>query len=163
MAITQDKKNEIKAKLETIAQESESVTFANFHGLNMPDTTSMRRDLNAKGVDYYVAKKSLIRLAFGNAEIKGEIPELDGEVAVVSSKDDALAPAREMQTYVKKHKKKLALVGGVFDGNFQNKEQIVEIASIPSIDGLRGMFVNVINSPIQRMAIVMNEVAEKKS
>jgi len=37
-----------------------------------------------------------------------------------------------------------------------------EIANIPSLDVLRGMFVNIINSPIQRTAIALGQIAEKK-
>jgi large subunit ribosomal protein L10 len=162
MAITKEKKNEIKEKLEDIAQKSSSVVFANFHGLDISKTTDMRRGLQEKGVEYYVAKKSLIELAFKDQNIEGEMPELEGEIALAYS-DDSLAPAREVQNYAKKHKKNLALVGGVFDREFQSRDAIVEIASIPSIDGLRGMFANVINSPIQNMAIVLNQVAEKRS
>jgi ribosomal protein L10 len=38
-----------------------------------------------------------------------------------------------------------------------------EIATIPAMPVLRGRFANVINSPIQRFAVVLNQVAEKKN
>jgi hypothetical protein len=37
------------------------------------------------------------------------------------------------------------------------------IATIPPVPVLRGMFVNVINSPIQRMAIALGQIAAKKA
>lgn len=161
MAITKEKKAEVKEKLDSIAKSSESVAFVNFHGLDVATTADMRRSLKEQGVEYYVAKKSLVRLAFED-KAEGSMPELDGEIALAYS-DDALAPAREVQNWANKHKDHLALVGGIFDGAFQDREHIAEIASIPSLEGLRGMFVNVINSPIQRTAVVLDQVAQKKA
>jgi len=51
----------------------------------------------------------------------------------------------------------------VFQGVYKDAEEMTEIASIPSLQVLRGMFVNVINSPIQGMVIALNAVAEKRS
>ncbi len=55
------------------------------------------------------------------------------------------------------------ILGGVFDGVYKSKEEMTEIASIPSLQTLRGMFVNVINSPIQGLAVSLNQIAEKKA
>jgi ribosomal protein L10 len=38
----------------------------------------------------------------------------------------------------------------------------MSIATIPPLQTLRGMFVNLINSPIQRFAVVVNAIAEKQ-
>lgn len=162
MAITKEKKNQITEKLASIAKNSESVVFANFHGLGVEDASELRSGLRAQGVSYYVAKKSLLRRAFENGDIKGDMPDLEGEIAVAYG-DDALAPAREVGNFAKKHEASLSLVGGVFDGEFRNRESIMEIAMIPSIDGLRGMFANVINSPIQRFVIALGQITETKS
>ena len=43
-----------------------------------------------------------------------------------------------------------------------DKEQMTEIAQIPDMQTLRAQFVNVINSPIQGLAIALNALAEKK-
>jgi len=44
----------------------------------------------------------------------------------------------------------------------QGTPKMQEIATIPSLQVLRGMFVNVINSPIQGLAIALNAIAQKK-
>jgi ribosomal protein L10 len=55
------------------------------------------------------------------------------------------------------------MVGGVFEGRFMDKSEITAIATIPATPVLRGMFVNVINSPIQGLVLALNAIAEKKS
>ena len=161
MAITRAKKEEVLGKLEGIKNDSESIVFVNFNGLSVADTTAMRSKLRAEGVGYLVAKKTLMKRAFGDT-FAGEMPELEGEIALAYS-SDAIAPAQNVKEFAGKFKDQLAIVGGVFEGVYKSKEEMTEIASIPALPVLRGMFVNVINSPIQGLAVALNQIAEKKA
>jgi hypothetical protein len=40
--------------------------------------------------------------------------------------------------------------------------EMLGIATIPPLQTLRGMFVNIINSPIQRFAVVLDQIAASK-
>ncbi len=161
MAITKGKKQDILAKLENVRDNSESIVFVHYKGLTVSNTTAMRRDLREKGVGYFVAKKTLMKKAFGES-FKGEMPNLDGEIAVAYSAD-AIAPAQNIKEFTTKFKDNLAIVGGVFQGVFKNKEEMVAIASIPPLQTLRGMFAQLLNSPRQRFAVVLSAVAETKA
>ncbi len=161
MAITKEKKQEILSKLEGIKNDSDSIVFVNFNAMEGNDITAMRAKLRAEGVGYFVAKKTLIARAFDGA-FQGEMPTLDGEIAVAYS-SDAIAPAQNIKTFMGEFKDKITIVGGIFQGVYKTKEEMTEIASIPALPVLRGMFVNVINSPIQGMAIVLSAIAEKKN
>lgn len=161
MAISKEKKKEILEKLNSLFSDSESVVFVNFHGLSVSDISGIRKDFKSKDIDYFVAKKTLAKMAMNSSGLEGEVPELEGEVAFVYGKD-ALAPAREVYSFQSKHPENFRILGGVFERSIKNKEEMVEMASIPTIDILYGKFVNVINSPIQALAIVLNEVAKKR-
>ena len=56
----------------------------------------------------------------------------------------------------------LALVGGMFEGAFLTAEKMIAIATIPPMGVLRGMFVNVINSPIQGLVMALDQISKKK-
>lgn len=161
MAITRAKKEEILAKLSEIKDSSDSIVFVNFNGLTVQDTTAMRAQLRSQDVGYFVAKKTLISKAFGDT-FEGDMPTLDGEIALAYS-TDAIAPAQNVKEFAGKHKDNLAIVGGVFQGVYKNREEMTEIASIPALPVLRGMFVNVINAPIQGLVLGLNAIAQKKS
>lgn len=160
MAINKAKKDEILAKLETVRDTSDAIVFVHFKGLTVANTTAMRKSLRENGVGYFVAKKTLMKRAFGE-KFEGAMPEIDGEIAIAYS-TDAIAPAQNIKEFTGKHKDSLAIVGGVFQGVFKSKEEMVEIASIPALDVLRGMFAQLINSPRQRFAVVLSKVAETK-
>jgi large subunit ribosomal protein L10 len=161
MAITKAKKQDILAKLEEVRDSAESIVFVHYKGLTVGNTTAMRKGLREKGVGYFVAKKTLMKRAFAE-NFTGEMPNLDGEIAIAYS-TDAIAPAQNVKEFSLKFKDSISIVGGVFQGVFKNQEEMVEIASIPSLQVLRGMFVNVINSPIQGLVVSLDAIAQKKA
>lgn len=161
VAITKAKKEVILAKLNEVKESADSIVFVNFKGLTVANTTAMRQKMREEGVGYFVAKKTLMERAFGEA-FEGQMPDLPGEIAVAYS-EDAIAPAQNVKEFAAKHKGSIEIAGGVFQGVFKNKEEMTEIASIPALPVLRGMFVNVINSPIQGLAIVLDAIAQKKA
>lgn len=161
MAITKAKKQDIVAKVADALKDAVSVVFVRFNKITVADTSAMRKSLKGEGTSYYVAKKSLLKRALKEAGYEGTPPELGGEVAIAWTTTDATAPARAIHEHSKKHEG-LAILGGMFEGKYLDASGMKAIAIIPSVLVLRGMFVNVINSPIQGMAIALSKIAEKK-
>lgn len=162
MAITKQKKQEIVSKIENLLGNSNSVVFVNFDKLTVADASDVRRSLKKENVGYTVLKKTLIKKVLNESKVKGEMPSLSGEIALAYG-EDLLAPAREIFSFQKKLADKINIVGGIYEGVYKSKEEMVSIASIPSLQVLRGMFVNIINSPVQRFAIALNQIADKKN
>lgn len=163
MAISKDKKREIIAKLTDAFKEASSIVFVGFTKLTVKDASKLRQELSQKGVKYFVAKKTLIKKALTERGYEGQIPELPGEVAVAWTTSDVMAPASGVYEFGKKLKGALSLLGGVFEGAFLDKAKMTVIATIPPMIVLRGMFVNVINSPIQGLVIALDKIREQKT
>ncbi len=161
MAITREKKVEILAKISDVTKKAKTLVFANFRGLTVAEQNEIRKALRTQSVGYVVAKKSLMRRAFDAAKFGGTMPELSGEVALAYG-DDELAPARELAVFVKKFSEHLGFAGGVFGGKFVSKDEITSIAAIPGLETLRAQFVQLINSPLQRFAVVLSEQTKKQ-
>lgn len=162
MAITREKKSHIVAKLEDALRGASSVAFVGFTKLSVKDASAMRRHLASMGVRYYVAKKTLLRLALKERGFSGNIPELPGEVAVAWTAGDVTAPARGVYEFGKKLKCALSLLGGVFEGVFADAQKMTDVANIPPLTVLHGMFVNIINSPIQGFVMALDQISKKK-
>lgn len=160
MAITREKKEAIVEKVRGITKDAKTIVFAKFKGLTVAEQNEMRKGLRAQGIGYTVAKKSLLRRAFSEHGYTGEMPVLEGEIALAYAEDE-LAPAREIAAYVKKFPEHLAFAGGVFGGSYVDQAGIKSIAAIPGMQTLRAQFVQLINSPFQRFAVVLNAKAEK--
>ncbi len=162
MAVNKEKKGEILAKLKKIVKDSASIVFINFHSLPVSESTKIRKALREKGVGYTIAKKTLTKKALSEGGIAGEMPEMLGELGIVYG-TDPLDSAREIYTFQKSLEKKVQIVGGVFEGKFMTKDEMVSIAQIPGLKTLQAQFVNLINSPIQRLVIGLSEIAKLKT
>ncbi|MDE2213026.1 MAG: 50S ribosomal protein L10 [Patescibacteria group bacterium] len=160
MAITRKKKEEILKNVEDIVKNSLTLVFTNFKGLTVAQATEMRRALKTQGLKYTVTKKTLLKRALQGSKIQGAMPDMAGEIALVSGTDE-LAPARELAVFVKKYPEQLFFAGGVFGGRYVGIDEMKSIASIPPLEVLRAQFVHIINSPLQKLAIVLSERAKK--
>lgn len=167
MAITREKKVQLLEQLKGIVQDAVSITFVHFKGVSVAEANELRNTLKKEGVRYLVAKKTLIKRTLDEVKVAGELPELGGEVAFAylpkDAGEDITAPARNLNEFVKKFKGRLTFLGGVVENRFLSKIEVETVAAIPPMPILRGMFVNVINSPIQRCAIALHAIAEKKA
>jgi len=153
MPITLDKKKELVSNLEKLLKKSKSTVFVQFDKLIVSEANSLRRKLQTEDIDYVVTKKSLLRIALNSQKIEGDRPEIPGQIAIACG-DDLMAPSREIFNFSKVHKINIKIVGGIFEGKYMDEVAMTSIATIPPLQILRGMFVNLINSPIQRFAIV---------
>jgi large subunit ribosomal protein L10 len=163
MAITKNKKREIAVKLTDVFAAATSVSFVGFSKLTVAEISAVRKDLQKNGVRYFVAKKTLLKRALAERGYTGQLPELPGEIAVAWTSEDVLAPTRGIYEHGRKLKGGLKLLGGVFDGAFVDAGQMTALATIPPLPILRGMFVNVLNSPIQGFVTALDKISEKRA
>ena len=161
MPITKEKKKELVAEISKALKGAKSVVFANFHQLNVTDDQLMRRALRKEGVGYMVTRKTLAKIALNDAKISGTMPEFVGELAIVYG-NDLTTPAREFFAFQKKYNDNVKIVGGIFEGKYMSMDEMKAIALIPSQKTLYAQFVNIINSPIQRFAVVLNQIVLKQ-
>lgn len=162
MALSKDKKQSVVASFAEMLKDAQSVAFVQFKGLSVKDTVALRRSLRAAGVSYKVGKKTLIKRVLADMGIAGDMPELAGEIAVAAS-TDALAPAREIYQFQKGHKEQITLVGGIFEGMYKDQATMMSLATIPSREVLLSQIAFLLKSPMQRLAIAVNEVAKTKN
>lgn len=160
MALLKSRKAEMIKDIENAFSKSKSVVFVNFHGLKVGDETRLRQGLRSSGVGYKVSRKTLLAKAL-SGKADGEMPNLSGEVAMAYA-DDVLSPAREVFNFQKENKVPLSILGGVFEGKFVGQEMMMELATIPSREVLLSKIAFLLKSPIQRLAIAVNEVAKTK-
>ncbi|MFA6297495.1 MAG: 50S ribosomal protein L10 [Candidatus Paceibacterota bacterium] len=161
MPISKDKKKELVSGLEAVFSSSKGVVFVGFKGLKVNDANKMRKGFRAQGVDYIVAKKTLMNRALDAAKISGTKPEIGAEVAIAYSADN-LTPAREVGNFLKQNKGMLSIIGGIFEGKFISREEVIAYSSIPSRNTLYAQVVNLFNSPIRGFVVAAAEIAKKK-
>lgn len=167
MALTREKKAALLADFKDILSRVSTAVFVTFKGLTVGEATELRKALKKEGIAYRVAKKTLLGKALEETAFEGSVPPLDGEIAFAypenADDSDVTAAARGVYAFEKRLNGKLGIVGGIFNRMFKDKAGMLEIATIPSQQTLRGMFVNVINAPIQGFVVALAAIAGKKT
>ena len=69
MALTKQKKQESLADLKTHITQQKSMVFVDFSKVNSKDLFSLRKQLKEAGCVLKIAKKTLVRIAFGQSGI----------------------------------------------------------------------------------------------
>jgi large subunit ribosomal protein L10 len=164
MAISKDKKKLIWEKAKAVAKEP-VVVFAGYQGLTVAEVSDLRRSLRSAGVTYSVLKKSIARKALAEEKISGDLPAMLGQVAFVygsSDVSDILMPARLIAEAGRKFIGKINILGGIYEGRFVDQSLMSVLSAIPSRRNLIAQLVFLINIPIQRLAITINELAKKR-
>ena len=165
MALTKAQKTkQIDSVKEKIAKQK-SVIFVDFAKVPSKDMFSLRKTLKEGGCNLKVAKKTLVRIAFGQSgvtfwnKMKAVIP---GQLALVFGIEDEIAPARIANDFAKKQEN-LKIVGGIFENRFIEKAKVLELASIPPRNILLGRLVGSIYSPVSSFVRVLNKISEKNN
>ncbi|HUO56372.1 MAG TPA: 50S ribosomal protein L10 [Candidatus Paceibacterota bacterium] len=166
MAKTKEQKKEIVEKIEQSLKNAKAAAFVRFSGISVAQESKMRRSMRSDGVGYIVAKKTLMRRALDNLGYNHQDVPMDGEVAVAynSGSEDPTLPANRIFTFSKDvGPEKLVILGGIFDGKFVDAAMMNEIATIPPLPVLRGKLVNLLNSPLQRFAVLLDQKAQRSA
>ncbi len=148
MAITRAKKDEIIKDLHEKTEKSKTAVFLNFHKLSASDMASLRKEFGSVGADFKVAKKTLIKRVLGGFGYEGDMPKLDGEVALAFGYEESPETAKIVKKFMKDHKG-LSIIGGIFGGKYVLADFIERLAAIPSREVLLAQAVGLISSPIR--------------
>lgn len=164
MALTRDQKEEVLASLADVLGEDQTITFVRFNRLPVQRMDALRAELREEEVTFTVAKKTLLEVALKKADVAGDIPEMPGQIAVAYGAGKT-ASARGVYNFDTDTDagEELEIVGGIFEGEFRGQEAMMEIAKIPSTDELRGMFLNLISSPVSGFAVALDQYAQKQA
>ncbi|NUM25195.1 MAG: 50S ribosomal protein L10 [Candidatus Buchananbacteria bacterium] len=155
MAKTRQKKEKMVKDLADKVGKAKSLVFVSFDGLKVKEVEELRRTFRAENVDYLVAKKTLMNVAFKEAGVEGfDSKAFTKEVATVIGYDDEVAPARMVEKFSKDHEA-LKSIGGVLEGKFVSREKVVELSKLPSRDELLAKVVGSINAPVSGFVNVL--------
>lgn len=154
-----EEKKPIVEEITNNVKDAQSVILVNYSGLTVEQDTILRKELREAGVLYKVYKNTMMNFAFKGTACESLSEHLHGTNALAISADDATAPARILDKYAKQYPA-LELIAGVVEGNYNDKEGIQALASIPSREELLGKLLGSIQSPISNFARVLNQIAE---
>ena len=151
-----DKKNLVQ-NLKDELDSSTSVIVTHYSGLTVNESEELRSEMRDNGAKFKVTKNRLTKLALEQTQFKDLADLFIGPTAIAYS-DDPVAPAKVAVSFEKKLEN-FKIIGGAYDGENIDLEKINFLATLPSMDELRGKILGIISAPAQKIALIMKEPA----
>ena len=133
------------------------VVVTHYSGLTVAEMTDLRGKMRASGAGFKVVKNRLTRLALAETEYETLADLFTGPTAIAFSKDPVMA-AKVAVDYAKANEK-LKILGGSLGNKRLDVEGVKALATLPSLDELRGRLVGMISTPATRSAGVLQAPA----
>ena len=150
-------KKEFVQKLKEEIDTSSSVIVTHYSGLTVDESDQLRSEMRNNGAKFKVTKNRLTKLALRQTQFKDLADLFIGPTAIAYS-DDPVAPAKVAASFEKKLEK-FKIIGGSYDGEMIDIEKINFLATLPSMDELRGKILGLISAPAQKIASIVKEPA----
>jgi len=126
-------------------------------GVNVAEATQLRQQVRNAGAIFRVTKNRLAKRALSGTPFVLLIPLFRGPTAIAFSRDPVAAPKVVVQ-YANRNDK-LTIIGGGLAGRQMDAAGIRELASLPSLNELRGKLIGLLQAPAGRIARVLQAPA----
>jgi large subunit ribosomal protein L10 len=152
-------KKEFVAQMNGVFAKASVVVVAHYSGLTVAQLQNLRRQMRAAGATVQVAKNRLAKIALDGTDVASIAPLLKGPTLIAYSDDPVAAPkvavgfARDFDKFV--------ILGGAMGTTALNPEGVRSLATLPSLDELRGKLVGLIQAPATKLAQLANAPAAK--
>ena len=147
------------AQLSEVFSEAGVVVVTRNLGLSVADSTELRSKMREAGASYKVAKNRLAKLALKDTDYEGIDEYLTGPTALGYS-EDPVAAAKAVVEFAKTTDK-IEIVGGAMGSQVLNEAGVKALASMPSLDELRGTLIGLIQAPATKIAQLTTAPAAK--
>lgn len=143
-------KSETVSALNATLSEAVSVVVVRNLGLTVAQSTTLRNQMRDAGAQYKVTKNRLAKIALDGTAYTGLADMLTGPTALATS-SDPVAAAKIAVEFAKTNDK-LEIVGGAMGDKVLDVEGVKALASLPSLDELRGTLIGLIQAPATKLA-----------
>ncbi|KQO69105.1 50S ribosomal protein L10 [Methylobacterium sp. Leaf89] len=152
-------KADLVSTLNGVFANTAVVVVAHYKGLTVADMQKLRSQMKQAGATVKVTKNRLANIALDGTDVASIKPLLKGPTLLAYS-SDPVAAAKVAVDFAKVNDK-LVILGGAMGTTALNPDGVKALASLPSLDELRGKIVGLIQAPATKVAQVVNAPAAK--
>ena len=152
--LTRAQKTEQVGELKEKFSRATSVYVADYRGLDVPAMNKLRRRIRSEGrgsYEYRVAKNTILRRAVDGSKVAAIASHFEGPTVIAISYGDPVGLAKILTEFAKDNEK-LQLRGGMLGELPVDVTAIGTLATLPSLDALRGKIIGLILAPATQLA-----------
>lgn len=156
MPLSREQKKDILKDLSDKFSRAKAAILVDFNKLSVAKTMELRKLLKQIGADYKVSKKTLMSRILNTGDYKGlNLEELKTQIGVVFSYDDPVPAAQSVYKFSRVNEA-LKILGGFIGYIWQDKNNIIALAKLPSREILLRQLVGAIASPLSGLVNVLS-------
>jgi large subunit ribosomal protein L10 len=155
--VDRSEKKELVASLHQLFVDNGLVVVTRQSGMTVAEVTDLRRKMQQAGAGFKVTKNRLARLALEGTRYEGLSSLFTGPTAIAFSADP-VAAAKVSVTFANTNDK-LTIVGGSMGGQLLDPNGVKALATLPSLDELRGKIIGVLQAPAAKIVGVLQAPA----
>jgi large subunit ribosomal protein L10 len=150
-------KEQIVAELTERLRSSDTLIVADYRGLTMPQVDALRTELLNHGATFRVVKNTLTRRAAEAAGADHLLALLEGPTAIafLDSEGDPVAVAKALRTAARETQV-IEVRGGMIQGRTMSADEVGTLATLPSLDVLRGQVLGAVTAPLMTIVGLFN-------
>jgi large subunit ribosomal protein L10 len=153
--LTKEQKHEQSLELRDGLADVTTLFLLENEGLNVNDVNILRSQVRKTEATYKVVKNTVVRLAVEGTEMEGITPFLSGPKVLAYTSGDGVALAKVLKTFIKDHPE-LSFRHAYLEGQILEAEDAVKMADMPSRDELIARLLQMLQSPMRRLAVALN-------
>jgi large subunit ribosomal protein L10 len=155
--LTRAQKEQEVAELREKFARATSVFVADYRGLDVQAVHDLRKRLRGEGrgrYEYRVTKNTLLRRAVEGSALASLEPSFDGPTSIAIAYGDPVRLAKVLVDWARSHEV-FTLKAGWLEGRPLAREEIATLATLPSLEELRGRLVGLLLAPAAKIARVV--------
>lgn len=157
-----DSKKAVVSEITEKFQAAQSAIVCEYRGLSVAEMTELRRKLRSENIELKVYKNTMASRAASDLGYGELDSSLKGPNAIAFGHEDAVAPARVLVEFAKKHKA-LIVKGGIVEGKVVSEETVKELSALPNREGMYAMLLSCLVSPVRSFACAVKAIADKEN
>ena len=148
----EQKKNYI-SEFKKFFDDNDSVLVTHYQGLTVNQLDELRAEMRKHGIMFKITKNRITKLALKDTKCKDIADLFSGPTAIALSKD-AISSAKIL-TKFSKDNQKLKIVGGLMGKEILKLEDVLKIATLPTLNEARAKIASIIQSPAQKLISIL--------
>jgi large subunit ribosomal protein L10 len=158
MSMTIEEKKKETAELSAVLEDHSTVYLTDFTGLDVAEMTDLRARLREEGVDYRVAKNTLMARALEDLDYPELEEYLRGPTGLVLGGDDPVAPAKVVKDFAEDHEDRPVVKVGVVDRKRLTPDEVSRLAEMPTREELLASILGGLTSPVAGIVGVLDSL-----
>lgn len=144
--------DEIKEHLD----QSPAFLIMRYLGLSANKANDFRRQIASLGGSLEIVRKRVLIKAADSHGVKLDLNDLPGHIGLVFASKDPLDMTKSVFKFSDENDKVISVIGGRFEGQLYNAEQMAMLSKLPSKNEMRAQLLSVLEAPLSQTLGVMD-------